>query len=178
MDTKNFRLDLKALNENGTFEGRLAVYNNVDEGGDVIEPGAFTKTLQEGAGSVPLLWQHDTAQPIGTLSLRDSPQALLCKGVLVMSVPKAREAYDLMKAGAVKGLSIGFKSVKDIAEGSVRHLKELRLFEGSVVTLPMNPEAVITGVKQQTTPDLETLEAFRNAARDIHDFHRRIIDGN
>jgi HK97 family phage prohead protease len=178
METLNFRLELKSIDESGTFEGRLAVYNNVDQGGDVIEPGAFTKTLKEGGAVVPLLWQHDSAAPIGTLRLTDSPNALLCKGTLVLSVPKAREAYDLMRAGAVRGLSIGYRAVKDIMDGSVRRLKELALLEGSVVTLAMNPEAQITSVKQHAEPDMEAINAFRNAARDISDFHRRMIDGN
>lgn len=178
MDTKNFKLELKSIDEFGTFEGRLAVYNNVDEGGDVIEPGAFTKTLQEGGAMVPLLWHHDSASPIGTLSLTDSPTALLCKGSLVLSVTKAREAYDLMKAGACKGLSIGYRTIKDRVADNVRRLKELRLYEGSIVTLSMNPEAQITSVKQHREPDTEAIDAFRNAARDISDFHRRMFDGN
>lgn len=179
MDTKNFRLELKQLDESGTFVGKLAVYGNVDDGGDVLDPGCFTKTLQEGGGTVPLCWQHDTAAPIGILKLTDSPNALLCKGTLVMSVAKAREAYDLMRAGAVKGLSIGYQTIKQQMTDSVRRLKELRLYEGSLVTLPMNPEAVVTGVKRQDVkPDTEALEAFRNAERDLKDFHRRMIDGD
>jgi HK97 family phage prohead protease len=179
MDTKDFTLELKALDETtGVFEGRLAVYNNVDEGGDVIEPGAFTKTLAEGGGSVPLLWTHDSSQPIGRLELTDTPTALLARGRLVLEVPKAREAHALMKAGVVRGLSIGYKTIKETMSGSVRRLKELRLFEGSLTSLPMNSAALVTAVKQVPAPDMEALEAFRNAARDIKAFHRRMIDGN
>ena len=178
MDQKDFRLDLKSVNQDGTFEGRLAVYNNRDEGNDVIEPGAFTKTLQEGGSIVPLLWAHDQATPIGTLELTDTPAALMCKGKLVLSVPKAREAYDLMKAGAMRGLSIGFRAIKQVTSGEVRRLKELRLFEGSLTPTPMNSECVVTAVKQQSASNTDALDAFRNAARDIKDFHRRMIDGN
>jgi HK97 family phage prohead protease len=177
MDIKNFRLELKQLDDSGTFEGRLAVYNNVDEGGDVIEPGAFSKTLLEGGGIIPLLWAHDSSAPIGSLELRDSPTALLAKGRLVLSVAKAREAYDLMRAGVLKGLSIGYKTIKAI-EGDVRRLKELKLFEGSLTPLPMNREAVVTGVKHQGAADTEALEMFRNAARDTRNFHRRMIEGD
>jgi HK97 family phage prohead protease len=177
MDTKSIKLELKSIDESGVFEGRLAVYGNVDEVGDLIEPGAFTKTLQEGASVIPLLWQHDQTAPIGTLHLTDSPSALLCKGTLVLSVPKAHEAYDLMKAGALKGLSIGYRAVKDIMDGSVRRLKELALYEGSLVTLAANRLAQVTDIKQGGQ-DSETLEAFRNAARDLKDFHRRLIEGN
>jgi HK97 family phage prohead protease len=179
MDRKSFRLEVKALDETGTFEGRLAIYNNVDEGGDVIEPGAFRKTLQEGGGTIPLLWNHQTAEPIGTLELADSATALLAKGRLVLSVNRGREVYDLMRAGAVKGLSIGYRVVKEQLTHSVRRLKEIRLYEGSLCVVPMNPEAQVTSVKQQQTgPDIETLDAFRNAARDLKDFYRRTIDGD
>ncbi len=178
MDTKSFQaLFLKALTENGTFEGKLAVYGNVDEAGEVIDAGAFTKTLREGGGQVPLCWQHDTAQPIGTLQLTDSPQALLCKGRLVLSVPQARNAYDLVMASVVKGLSIGYMVIKDSVDGNIRRLKELKLYEGSLVTLACNPLAQVTGVKR-VQPDLEALDAFRNAARDLKEFHRRMIDGD
>jgi phage head maturation protease len=82
--------------------------------------------------------------------LSDTPTALLAKGKLVLSVPKAREARDLLRAGAVKGMSIGYKTVKaDFDQKGFRHLKELKLYEGSLVTLPMNDQAVVTAVKQQ-----------------------------
>lgn len=180
MDTKNLSfIELKTLDENGTFEGRLSVYGIVDEGGDVVEPGAFTKTLREGGGTVPLLWAHDPQQPIGTLSLQDSPTALLAKGRLVLDVPKAKEAYALMMAGALRGLSIGYKTIKELPSNGIRRLKELRLYEGSLVATPMNLQAVITGVKQQQALDAdndEALQAFRNASRDLKDFYERVLD--
>jgi uncharacterized protein len=178
MDTKDLHLELKSLDETGIFEGRLSVYDIVDEGGDVVERGAFTKTLSEGNRTIPLLWAHDTQQPIGTLELHDSPTALMAKGRLVLDVPKAKEAYALMKAGALRGLSIGYKVIKQIPGDSVRRLKELRLYEGSLVSTPMNLQAVITGVKQQggDVDNDEALQAFRNASRDLKDFYERVLD--
>lgn len=178
MDTKSFALELKTLDETGVFEGRLAVYGNVDEAGDVCEPGCFTKTLREGASSVPLLWEHDASTPLGTLQLTDTPTALLAKGRLVMEVPKAREVLALMKAGAVRGMSIGYRVVKQMMAGEVRRLKELRLFEGSLTPLPLNSQAIVTAVKQQqpAEPDLEVLEGFRNCSRGLREFHRALIE--
>jgi uncharacterized protein len=185
MDTKDFAIQLKSLDESGTFEGRLSVYGNVDETGDVVERGAFTKTLREGGGLVPLLWQHDSRQPIGSLELRDSPTALLAKGTLVMEIPVARQAYELLKRGILRGLSIGYVSIREMMDqgGQIRRLKELRLYEGSLVTFPANTAALVTGVKHVQEPavsaaDVETMEAFRNAARDLKEFHRRMIDGD
>ncbi len=148
-DTKNrLRMEIKEISSSGEFEGRLSVYGNVDDGSDMVEPGAFTKTIQERGGEVPLLWQHDPSTPIGMLSLVDAADALHVKGNLLMDLDEAKKAYLLIKAGIVKGLSIGFETVKKEIKDGVRHLKELKLFEGSIVTFPMNSLATITNVKQ------------------------------
>lgn len=141
------RMEIKAVAEDGTFEGLLSPYGNVDKGGDVVVPGAYTKTLQEHGNTVPLLWQHRSDTPIGDLTLEDRADGLWCKGKLLMALPEAQKAYLLIKARIVKGLSIGFETIKDLLENGVRMLKEIRLYEGSIVTFPMNESAVITAVK-------------------------------
>lgn len=148
---RRMNLEIKEVTEAGTFEGLLSPYGNVDDGGDVVERGAYTKTLQEHGNKVPLLWQHKSDSPVGELALEDRQDGLWCKGTLLMELPEARKAYLLMKAGIVKGLSIGFNSVKDAVEGGVRHLKEIRLYEGSIVTFPMNEQALISSVKARET---------------------------
>jgi HK97 family phage prohead protease len=144
---QHFNLQIKAIAADGSFEGVLAVYDNVDLGGDSILPGAFTKTIQEHGNEVPLLWQHDTEEPIGQLTLTDSPEALLVKGQLLMELPMAQKAYVLLKARIIKGLSIGYDTIKKDVEGGVRKLKEIRLWEGSIVTFPMNQLAMVTAIK-------------------------------
>lgn len=146
-ERKELRFEIKAVGEDGTFEGLLATYGNVDLGGDVIEPGAFTKTLNDSGHQRPMLWQHKEDEPIGLLDLTDGPMGLSVKGTLNLDVARAREAYSNLKKRIVKGMSIGFTSIKDSIEGGVRHLKEIRLYEGSVVTFPMNLLAVISSVK-------------------------------
>ncbi len=178
METKNCSLQVKTITEAGEFEGLAAVYDAVDDGGDAISHGAFSKTLSEGSADLPLLWQHDQASPIGRVHLSDTPRGLAAKGRLVLSVPKAREVYTLMQdLGVVKGLSIGYKTIKEEMVGAVRRLKEIRLYELSIVTLPMQAAAQVTSVKQQADNN-EALEQFRNAARDIKEFHRRMVDGD
>jgi len=155
-----FSVQVKSLGEDGSFEGQLAVYNNVDLGGDLILPGAFTKTIQERGSEVPLLWQHNPKEPIGTLTLIDSPAALNVKGQLLLDLPEAKKAYILLKAKVIKGLSIGFDTIKDTIENGVRQLKEVRLWEGSIVTFPMNESAMVTGIKSmggtETKDDFNT----------------------
>lgn len=140
-------LEIKEISAEGYFEGMLSPYGNVDEGNDVVEAGAYTKTLQEQGNTRPLLWQHDPATPIGLLTLEDRPNGLWCKGQLLIDDPHAQRAYRYIKARIVKGLSIGFESVKDAIENGVRKLKELKLYEGSIVTFPMNTLALISAVK-------------------------------
>lgn len=149
------RMEIKQLTDTGSFEGVLATYGNVDLGGDVIEPGAFTKTIQEHGPECKLLWQHEPANVIGTLQLIDGPDALRVKGQIELDddIPFSKTAYKLLKKRLLSGLSIGYDTVKDSIEGGVRHLKELRLWEGSLVTFPMNEMAGVTSVKQRAARD-------------------------
>jgi HK97 family phage prohead protease len=143
----SFSVSIKEIGEDGSFEGLLASYNSVDLGGDLIEPGAFTKTIKEHGAEVPLLWQHEPKEPIGSLSLIDGPDGLRVKGQLLMELPMAKKAYLLLKARIIKGMSIGYDTIKDAMDGKVRRLKELRLWEGSIVTFPMNENAMVTAIK-------------------------------
>lgn len=149
--TKDFRFSLKGVGDDGSFEGMAAVYGNTDLGGDVVEPGAFTKTLKD-SNERPILWQHDAHEPIGMGTFVDSAKGLQVAGQLVLESPVAVKARALMRQGAVKGLSIGYDPVVSEydRENDVRRLKELKLWETSIVTFPMNPMAQITGVKAAT----------------------------
>ena len=167
MQHKDFRIEIKKVEEDGTFEGILSVYDVVDLGGDLIEAGAFTKTLQENGPDFPMLWQHDTAQPIGILTVKDTGSELSVKGAFLMTVQRAKEAYDLVKAKVIKGLSIGYRPIPGKVKmvKGVRHLSELQLFEGSVVTFPMLPLAQITAVKKEGEKadfltELETAQTY------------------
>jgi HK97 family phage prohead protease len=142
-DTLDFDFELKSLDDAGALEGYAAVFGNVDYDGDIIEPGAFTKTIQETGGQVPILYQHDRYEPIGvSTSLDQDRKGLLVKGQLNMDVQRARETRALLNQGAMQGLSIGYKTIKKAYEGGARRLKELGLKEFSPVTFPANPLAV------------------------------------
>lgn len=144
---RHFRMAVKSLSEDGSFEGCLSPYKNTDDGGDCVEPGAYTKTLQENGNKVPMLWQHKTDCPIGELILEDRADGLYCRGQLLLDIAEAKKAYLLLKAGILKGLSIGYEAIKAQVVNGVRHLKEIRLYEGSVVTFPMNALALVSDVK-------------------------------
>ena len=158
-------LTLKTFeDEKGVFTGYGNVFGKVDHYRDFVEPGAFTRTLERwrDKGRLPaLLWQHDSSRPIGVYeAMREDEHGLLVRGrLLVEDVALAREAWALLKAGAINGLSIGFNAVQEERDRDrVNHIKEIDLWEVSLVTFPANEAATITEVKQA---DPELLDALR-----------------
>lgn len=154
--TLSFKMD-SYDEEHGVFEGYGAVFGNVDEGGDVIETGAFTKTIAEGMSSrrIKLLALHqDHNLPIGIpLELREDANGLWVKGK-VSDTATGKDIKVLLKDGVLTEMSIGYDPVVfDIDESGVRHLKEVRLWEISLVTWAMNPLAVVTDYKAKEAAD-------------------------
>jgi HK97 family phage prohead protease len=166
MDHFNCALDVKKITDDGTFEGYGSIFGNVDLGGDKVLPGAYAESLGEHkkqGTKVRMLWQHNPDEPIGVWDdLAEDGTGLWVKGRLITEVQKAREVHALMKAGALGGLSIGYRTVEADQEGGVRLLKKLKLVEISPVTFPMNPKAKITSVKSER----------------IDEFARRLRDGD
>lgn len=151
MQTLDCGLEIKSLTDEGVIEGYASIFSNVDHGGDKVMPGAFVDSLakaRQAGRTVKMLWNHDPSQPIGVWEdLAEDGKGLRGRGRLVMEVPKAREAHALMKAGAIGGLSIGYRTIKAEPDGNVRLLKQVDLFEVSPVTFPMNDRAKISSVK-------------------------------
>jgi hypothetical protein len=128
------------------FAGYAAVFGHADRGGDVVKAGAFTRSLKRGAGQVPLLWQHDAGRPVGRIEyLQEDKRGL--RVIARLSDGKAgREAAALLKEGAVRGLSFGYR-VREASGEAPRELKDLDLVEVSLVTLPMQPRARVHAVE-------------------------------
>lgn len=161
MLTRDFQLKLKALDDSGAFSGYASTYGPpADMVGDIVERGAFSQSIAQQGKGYPLLWAHDQASPIGVAKVSDSRDGLICDGSLVMADPIAQRAYAHLKAGSVKGLSIGFTLPNDerkIVHGSdgTRSLREVHLHEISLCAIPANPRAQVTGVK--SLGEIETL---------------------
>jgi len=168
-DKREFQFQIKKIDEAGSFEGFLSTYSNIDSQGDVVEAGAFKKTLADSGGRLPLLWQHRQDEPIGTLTVEDRHQGLFVRGRLLLEVGRAKEAYALLRAQVIKGLSIGFQTVREEVRDGVRHLLELKLFEGSLVSFPSNSEAVVTSIKTEIeAAEIAALQRiFRAASRAV-----------
>jgi len=152
MRTEEYKMEIKSLNEAGYFSGYASVFGELDNHKDVIMHGAFSDTLdtKNEALDVKLLWQHNAAEPVGVFDLiREDSYGLYVEGHLLLDVARAKEAYSLLRSGAVKGLSIGYKVRKASLdpETGIRLIKALDLFEISLVTFPANELALISEVK-------------------------------
>lgn len=162
-------LDIKAVSDDGGFVGYASVFGVKDRGGDIVQPGAFTASLQKyPPARVKMLWQHDTAEPVGTwTSFAEDSKGLKAEGRFILDTVKGREAHALVKAGAVDGLSIGFRTIRDEMDrkSGARLLHELELREVSIVTFPMNEDATVTGVKSTPNNSFSALVEAINAGR-------------
>ncbi len=148
----------KSVRNDGSFEGYASTFNNVDNGYDVVMPGAFTKSLQSRPASrVKMLWQHDVTQPIGVWNhVAEDSKGLFVKGRVLREVQKGAEAYALMKEGVIDSMSIGYQTLEsDYTTSGIRQLKELGLMEVSLVTFPMNDQATVTAMKEINPRDWE-----------------------
>ncbi len=142
------------LGADATISGYASLFDQLDQGGDVVMKGAYAKSLtrlKDAKTKVKLLWQHDPSQPIGVWDeVREDGKGLFVKGRLLTETQQGREAAALIEAGAIDGLSIGYRTVKAERDAKGRRqLAELELWEVSLVTFPMLPQARV-GAKADT----------------------------
>ena len=147
---KAFKFELESTDESGEFSGHAAVFGNVDSGNDIIEKGAFSTTIREDFDRVKILALHnDCWLPVGKpLELREDEKGLYIRGK-ISDTSMGRDIKTLMKDGVLNELSIGYDAVAfDYdSESNVRHLREIKLWEVSIVTWAMNDQAKIDEVK-------------------------------
>ena len=161
-------LHIKNLNsEDGrrSFSGYGSTFGNTDRVGDVVKPGAFSKSLEghKADGTMPsLLLHHDLQRPIGVWEdMREDSKGLYVEGKLTKGVRDADEAYQLLKDGALHSMSIGYRVVDEEYDrkSGINYLNEVALHEVSLVTIPANAAALVTGVKNADgSPNIRELE--------------------
>ena len=164
-----------AITDGHVVEGYASLFGKRDQGGDVVQPGAYAaslKALTAGGRRVKMLWQHDPAQPIGVWDeVREDGNGLFVKGRILAEVEKGREAAALLTAGAIDGLSIGYRTLRAERDGKgQRLLSELELWEVSLVTFPMLPEARVAAKGD------EPVETWRDLAQILEDARRKLAD--
>lgn len=171
---------LKEISDEGEFSGYGSVFDTVDWYRDVVKKGAFLDSLDNWKQQdrlPPVLWQHDSRQPIGPHTLmREDPKGLYVEGLMLINdVQKAREAHALTKSKAINGMSIGY----DVPEGgseydgktNVNNLTKIDLWEVSICTFPANTDARVENVKHLLSAgQLPTLREFEDLLREVGGF--------
>lgn len=163
--TLSVPFEVKTVDElTGMVNGYASTFGNIDLDGDIIERGAFKKTITESGGNWPILANHDSSQQIGwNLEAEENAKGLKVSGELdIKNNPVALSKFSLARRaseiGAKMGLSIGFTIPKDKSDYNentgIRRIKEVKLWEYSIVTFPANPKAGISGVKSAEADEL------------------------
>ena len=183
-EAKTFTFQVKDFDDaQGIVRGYLSTFDNIDEMGDRVRPGSFKRTLQNKYEYkkkhnkrylMPLLWQHKESEPIGGyIEAREDDTGLFVELEVDLDVQRGKEAYSSLKKGYVDRQSMGYETLKSeyvkIDGKTVRDLLEVRLWEGSIVTFPANPEAVVTDVKATNNMDKTTEDAM--LAKSIQEYY-------
>jgi hypothetical protein len=174
-ETLDFPFELKkeSVKEDGSFQGYASAFGGPpDSYGDIVEPGAFQTSIEKGGHSglgIAMLWQHIPFEPIGAWQqIQEDSKGLNVEGLLAVKASKGNDAYQLARVGAVRGLSIGFNTVKYRIDETkkVRYLEEVDLWEISLVTFPAaGKRASVSRVKSiiQAVSPRELEKALREA---------------
>ncbi len=164
LEQKTFPFEIKSISEEGEFEGYAAIFGGKpDLYNEIIEPGAFKKTLSE-KSQFPVLWYHDPRNPLGFADADADKKGLHVVGQLNLEVQLAREKRALMIQKVIRGLSIGFRTITDTIKNRIRYLKEIKLVEISLATFQVHPKALVKNVKalgfDSSLDSLKTVEEF------------------
>jgi HK97 family phage prohead protease len=161
-------LEVKEVTESGSFEGMASVYGNIDLGNDIVAAGAFKEFAYTKDKKIRLFDGHNTRLPVGKGEVTDSHMGLVIKGQLNLKVSRARDVYELMKDGVIDGLSVGFDILQDGFEvkDGVRIITAAKLWEVSVTPFPMNPQTLVSQVKQQVMKQITSVREYEAFLRD------------
>jgi HK97 family phage prohead protease len=151
-EKKSLTLQVKELETEGTFAGVASVYSVPDLAGDVIQPGAFAESIAR-RSRLPLLWLHE--EPIGVIDVAETAEGIEAIGQIVLETTLGKDAYALLRHGAVDGLSVGFLIDSWRWDGDVRVIEKATLLEVSLTPVPAQPAARVVEVKEfaETQPD-------------------------
>ena len=179
MNSKDYGLELKyapgaqIVSDGTQIEGYASLFGLTDQGGDIVQKGAYAASLKRlvvRGDKVRMLWQHDPTRPIGVWDeIREDDKGLWVKGRLLPEIAQAREAAALIGAGAIDGLSIGYRTISAERDGKGRRLlSEVELWEVSLVTFPMLPEARVAAKASAWDDDWRDMAAvFEDARREL-----------
>ena len=175
MEEFDFVLDTKGISDDGLIEGLAVGYGNVDHGGDRVMPGAISASIAN-RKTLPMLLYHDQRRPVGVWnSFREVSEGLLVKGRFALATDEGKQGHELARAGALEGLSMGYKTLKHRLEGKTRQLLEVALHEISLVTVPMNERTRVISVKDILDGGrMPTVREFEEFLRDAGGFSKSL----
>ena len=141
------------------IQGYASLFDHKDQSGDVVRKGAYSKSLSKKKAeniAIKMLWQHDPTQPIGVWDeVYEDARGLFVKGRILKEIQAGQEALILLEAGAIDGLSIGYRTIESNKNSyGGRDLREVELWEVSLVTFPMLPEARVAAGDGDLVADL------------------------
>lgn len=166
---RTVRLDLKSQGETGIVKGYGSVFGVKDSYGDIVDKGAFARSIAEQKNSPAMLWQHRDSEPIGVWTqLAEDDHGLVLQGQLALATQRGKDAYELIKMGAINGLSIGYipKVTEKDEETQTCTIKDLDLWEISLVTFPANEEARVTSLKNTNINQVTDIRSAERVLRE------------
>ena len=176
MEFRQLSLEWKADGQ-GVIEGYGAVFDMVDNGGDIVVAGAFAKSLQSGR-KTRMLFQHNADQVIGVWDeVAEDGNGLRVKGRILTGVAAGATAYELVKEKAIDGLSIGYRTVRSMDRAGKRAILEAELWEVSLVTFPMNEMARIDAVKAAEMSERDIERVLTRDAKFTRSMAQRLMAG-
>ena len=167
----DMQFDVKAVQDDGTFAGYGSVFGVIDSYNDIVTPGAFAESIKTRQPS--MLWQHQRSEPIGIYTgVKEDTVGLHLEGRLALKTTRGAEAYELLKMGAISGLSIGFMVREESYDRvtKINTLKKLDLWEVSLVTFPANDASRVTDVK--SIDAIKTLKEAEAILRELGGFSK------
>lgn len=169
--------EIRGVNDDGSFEGYIAVWDTVDSYESQFMRGAFAKTINERAAKIKVFFDHD--ELVGkSVEIREDDHGVYVRGQLSLGVQKAQEVYEFLKDGTVDGLSFGFRTIKERFTNGVRQIAEIKLYEYGPVIFPANEAAMITDVRAERILSMsEKSEEQRESDFDETVISRDLVSG-
>ena len=163
-------LDITDDGDFGYFKGYAITWDNIDRIGDVAVKGCFEETLKDEKKKIVMNWQHNYDETIGSYPvIKEDDKGLYVEGRINLGTARGKEAYALLKAGDIDGLSIGYSIAEDgfdIRDG-IRYLTKLDLYEISLVSTPCNPQALVDSVKSNSLVTVDDIKACNGDPRKL-----------
>lgn len=158
LEFKNINAEVKDVDiASRTVSGYLSKFGNIDHHNDIMQKGAFSKSINERPSDIYFLYQHDWSKPLqkGFNVLKEDDNGLYFEAKIV-DTSYGLDAIKLYDSGVLAQHSVGFETIKsNHSAGKPRVITEVKLWEGSAVTMAANPEAVFMGFKSLTINEIK-----------------------